>query len=178
MREPGRVARPVGLWLPGQAPDGPVIYRPSDILRVGDELDRDEAPQIAGKSLDLSCEVEPKSQDAVIVAQGGKSAGYSLYLMDGKPVFAVREHGKLYSVVARNAPAKRFKMEARLDADGAMTLTVDSVVAKGKAMGLISSQPQEGMCVGFDDGAPVAEYKGKAKEPFQGKISELKVVAE
>ena len=178
VREPGRVARPTGLWLPGQAPGTPAIYKPSDPLRMGDELDRDEAPQIAGKPLVISCEVEPKSQNAVVVAQGGKAVGYALYLNEGKPVFAVREHGQLFSVASTNAPVKKFKIEARLEAGGGMSLMVDGVTARGKAAGLIPSQPQEGLCVGFDDGAPVAEYKGKGTDPFQGKISELKVVAE
>ncbi len=178
VREPGHVVHPVGLWLPGQAPGEPAPYKPSDTLRVGDELDRDEAPQIAGKSLAIHCEVEPKSRNAVIVAQGGKAVGYSLYLKDGNPVFAVRERGQLFSVAAANAPAGKLRIEARLAADGAMILTVNGVTAKGKADGTIPSQPQEGMCVGFDDGAPVAEYKGKATDPFQGKISELKVVTE
>ncbi len=178
VREPGHASRPIGLWLPGQAPREQTVYKPSDALRVGDELDRDVAPQIAGKALIISCEVEPKSQNAVIVAQGGKAVGYSLYLRDGNPVFAVRERGKLFSVAATNAPAKKFRIEARLETNGAMTLTVDGVTATGKAASLIPSQPQEGMCVGFDDGAPVAEYKGNASDLFQGRISELKVIAE
>jgi arylsulfatase A len=178
VREPGRVARPIGLWLRGQEPDGPVIYNPSDALHIGDELDRDEAPQIAGKSLVVSCEVEPKSQTAVIVAQGGKAVGYSLYLLDGRPVFAVRERGKLFSVTASEMPAKTFEIEARLEGGGGMLLTVNGITTKGTAAGLIPSQPEEGMCVGFDDGAPVADYKGKANEPFQGRITGLKVVTE
>ena len=178
VREPGRVARPVGLWLPGQAPDVSAIYKPSDTLRVGDKLDQDEAPQIAGKSFVISCEVEPKSSNAVIVAQGGKVAGYSLYLSKGNPVFSLRERGELFSVAATNTPGKKFRIEARLETNGAMTLTVDGVVAKGNAAGLIPNQPQESLCVGFDDGAPVANYKGKATDAFQGRILELKVITE
>lgn len=178
VREPGRVSQPVGLWLSGEAPGARENYKPSDTLRIGDELDREVAPQIAGKSFVIRCEVEAKSHDAVIVAQGGKAVGYSLYLSDGRPVFAVRERGKLFSVTATNTPAGSCKIEARLETDGTMKLTVDGITAIGKAAGLITSQPQEGLCVGFDDGAPVAEYKGSATEPFQGRISGLKVICE
>jgi arylsulfatase A len=176
IREPGHVAKPTGLWLPGVKPPEETPYQPSDLLHVGDEIEADEAPQIVGKSLRITCKVKPKSQNAVIVAQGGKTVGYSLYLTDGIPSFAVRENGKLYSVAATTAPGKSYSIEAQLQDDGTMTLSIDSQLAvTGKAAGLFSKQPQEAMCVGFDNGAPVAKYKGKATDPFQGSIQGLKV---
>jgi hypothetical protein len=176
VREPGRIEHPTGLWLPGQMPPQSSAYDPSNPLRIGDQLGRDESPQIAKKPFTITCEVEPKSANAVIVAQGGKKVGYSLFLSDGIPVFAVREHNEIYTVTATNAPAATYQIEARLETDGVMTLTVNGVATHGKADGLITSQPSENLCVGFDDGAPVAEYKGSATDPFQGKISGLKVV--
>jgi len=177
VREPGHVANPTGLWLSGYKPPVPAPYQPSDLLHVGDEIDSDEAPQIAGKSLRITCEVEPQSRNAVIVAQGGKSVGYSLYLTDGIPTFAVRENGELYSVAAAAAPGKSYSIEAQLQGDGTMTLSIDNqLVAKGNAAGLVPKQPKEAMCVGFDSGAPVAKYKQKGTDPFQGNITGLKVV--
>jgi hypothetical protein len=179
VREPGHIAAPTGLWLPGHQPPPVVAYQPGDLLHVGDEIDGDEAPQIAGKTLRITCEVKPKSKNAVIVAQGGKNIGYSLYLTDGIPTFGVREGGKLFTIAALAAPKKAYTLEAQLQADGKMMLAINGKsAALGKAPGLFSRQPSEGMDVGFDDGAPVAKYKGNVKDPFQGKLSKLKIVAE
>ena len=182
VRPPGRVAKPVGLWLPGQAPSEAELAAHYDIerldqLAIGDTLASGEAPQIAGKALLISAQVEPKSVSGVIVAQGGSQIGYALHLREGKLVFTVREHSQLISIMAAETPPARFRLEARLTRDGAMTLAVDGeTVASGKASGLITAQPQEDFCVGFDNGRPVGDYDGKPH--FRGAISELKVVAE
>jgi arylsulfatase A len=182
VRAPGRVAKPVGLWRPGQAPAADELAAHYDIARldqlgIGDTLGSTEAPQIAGKALLISVDVEPKSASGVIVAQGGSECGYALHLREGKPVFTVREHGRPVSITAAQVPQGRFRLEARLARGGAMTLSVDGkTVASGKAPGLLRMQPQEDLCVGFDNGRPVGDYDGKPH--FQGAISHLKVEAE
>jgi len=177
VREPGRVEHPKGLWMRGQEPPEPTPYQPTDVLHVGDEIESGEAPQIAGKALRIVCEVKPKSGNAVIVAQGGKRDGYVLYIVDGAPAFAVRKNGKLFSVKAAEAPGQEYKLDARLQADGTMTLAVNNKIsANGSAGGVVAEQPKEAMCVGFDSGAPVANYKQKATEPFQGELKGLSVM--
>jgi arylsulfatase A-like enzyme len=44
-----------------------------DQLKIGDTLDADSAPQVAGQPLTITCQVEPKSADGVIVAHGGSA---------------------------------------------------------------------------------------------------------
>jgi arylsulfatase A-like enzyme len=182
VRPPGRVTNPVGLWLPGQAPSETELAAHYDLARldelgIGDTLASGEAPQIAGKALVISVQVEPKSPSGVIVAQGGSASGYALHLHDGKPVFTVREHGQPTSITTREIPPARFRLQARLARDGSMTLIVDGkTVAKGKTNGLITAQPHEDFCVGFDNGRPVGDYDGKPH--FLGAISDLKVSAE
>jgi hypothetical protein len=177
VREPGRVGQPVGLWLPGHQPSPVTMYQPSDSLHLGDELAMDEAPQIAGKTLRITCRVKPKSTNAVIVAQGGKRGGYSLYLTNGSPVFAVREGNKLFTVAADSKPTKSYNIDAQLLSDGTMKLAIDKQPAvTAKAGGLIKRQPTESLCVGFDDGAPVADYGFKPNDPFQGGLSGLKII--
>ena len=151
-------------------------YQPSDVLHVGDEIEPDLAPQIAGKSIRITCAVKPESKNSIIVAQGGRVAGYSLYLIDGRPHFSVREARKIYTVAAGADPGPSYRLEARLQTDGPMTLSVNNRdLVTGKCAGLLAKQPEESMCVGFDSGAPVAKYKGNASDPFQGDLSELKV---
>ncbi len=182
VRPPGRVTHPVGLWLPGQEPSAELLgahydSRPINKLDIGNVLESNEAPQVAGKSLRISVEVEPSTRDGVIVAQGGSGFGYALSLREGRPVFTVREDGLPVSIVASNTPSGRFRLEAHLARDGALTLVVDGKpLAAGKAPGLISRQPQEDFCVGHDNGAVVGDYDGE--KLFAGSISQLEVVTE
>jgi arylsulfatase A-like enzyme len=182
VRPPGRVAQPVGLWLPGQAPTAEDLAAHYDLqaldkLGIGETLNQQEAPQIGGKALTISADVQAESPEGVIVAQGGSSHGYALHLHDGKPVFTVRVAGEVFSISAPEKPAGRFHVEARLGRDGALSLTVGGQpVAKGKASGVIPAQPHEDFCAGFDNGRPVGDYDGKAR--FRGTIENLKVVTE
>jgi arylsulfatase A len=176
VREPGRVSHPKGLWLAGQMPPEETPYHPSDVLHVGDEIEPGLAPQIAGKTVRITCAVKPASKNAIIVAQGGRISGYALYLTDGIPRFAVRKAGKIYTVTAAADPGPSYRLDARLQTDGTMTLSVNAQdPARGKCAGLLAKQPEDSMFVGFDSGAPVAKYKGNASDPFQGDLSELKV---
>ncbi|HEV2392986.1 MAG TPA: sulfatase-like hydrolase/transferase [Verrucomicrobiae bacterium] len=182
VRPPGRVAHPVGLWLPGQAPTPDELAAHYDLselskLEIGDTLGPDEAPQIGGKPLTISAEVQPESSEGVIVAQGGSLIGYALHLHGGKPVLTVRIAGEVTSIAAPEKPAGRFRVQARLERGGVLSLAVnDKTVAAGKAPGVIPAQPHEDFCVGFDNGRPVGDYDGKLH--FLGSISELKVATE
>jgi arylsulfatase A-like enzyme len=182
VRPPGRVSKPMGLWLPGQAPSDDELAAHYDLARldqldIGETLASDEAPQIAGKALTISANVTPESSSGVIVAQGGGACGYALHLREGQLVFTVREHGQTVSVSTKELAGGPFEFEARLAKDGAMTLvTGGKVAATGKGPGSIPVQPKEDFCVGFDNGRPVGEYDGQPL--FRGSISQLKVVAE
>jgi len=182
VRPPGRVAQPIGLWLPGQAPSDDVLAAHYDLARldqldIGETLSSDEAPQIAGKALTISGNVSPEFPSGVIVAQGGSACGYAVDLRKGQLVFTVREHSREVSVSTKELPNGSFQFEARLAHDGSMTLsTGGKVTATGKASGLIPTQPNEDFCVGFDNGRTVGEYDGQSM--FRGSISQLKVIAE
>lgn len=133
-------------------------------------------PQIVGKALSIRCDVAPQSssQDGVIVAQGGNQRGYALYLNRGKPVFAVRQAGKLFTVLAPAAPRGRFSLEARLEKDGAMTLAVNgTIVARGQAPGVFMAQPQDELSVGQDTLSAVGDYT--APNALQGQVENVKV---
>ena len=60
VREPGRVAKPVGLRLPGQAPAfGDGTAPALDTLQLGDTLSGEDAPDIAGKPLTITDPAKP-----------------------------------------------------------------------------------------------------------------------
>ncbi len=148
-----------------------------DALKLGDTLAPDAAPQVANKAISISCEVESKSPNGVIVAHGGVAVGYAVHLKDGHVVFTVHAGKEATSVTSSETPTGRFTLEAKLAADRTMTLALNGKpVATGKANGLITHQPQENFCVGHDDAKPVTVYGGNAT--FQGTIANLKISLE
>ncbi len=179
VREPGRVQANPGLWLPGAQPAGPAPSKSVDVsaLKAGDTLPAEKAPQVGGRAFAILCEVDPKGASGPLVAHGGASVGYALHLAAGKPAFTVRQKAKVVTVTASEAPAGAFRVEARLAADGAMTVSVNGrVVAKGRAPGPIPNQPVEDFCVGCDTRIPVVDYGTAGR--FRGEIRNLSVTAE
>jgi arylsulfatase A-like enzyme len=159
-----------------QAKDGKTASL--DALKSGDSIASANAPQVGGKPFTITCSVETKQRDAIIVAHGGLSAGYALHLKDGRVVFAVRT-GAGASFAEITAPTEfsgKDVITATLAADATMTLKVgEHPAVTGKAGKLIGRQPQEDFCLGHDNGNPVAAYAGKGT--FQGNITNLKVTA-
>lgn len=141
--------------------------------KAGDVLGAQDAPRIAGRPLVISAQIEPTSTNGVIVSQGGSGNGYAFYLQEGKLAFAVRITRNLTTVTAsKPLGSGRFKVEARLAADGRITLTVDGKqVAEGRAPGLIETQPARGFRVGSDATPPVGDYT--SPNTFSGKIENV-----
>ena len=146
-----------------------------DTLKLGETLDSSNAPQVAGTPFTLSCTVETKQRDTIVLAHGGLSAGYVVHIKGGRVAFLVRTGGDSFTEIT--VPTEftgSAQITASLAADSTMTLQVgDQPAVTGKGAKLLARQPQEDFCLGHDNGKPVADYTGK--EPFQGVISNLKV---
>jgi arylsulfatase A-like enzyme len=133
-----------------------------------------DTPQIVGKALTITCDVTPQSRDGVILAHGGDQRGYALHLQEGKPIFSVRQNGKLYVIAAPSAPQGKFSLEAHLETDGTMTLAVEGiVVARGKAPSVFTVQPLDAFSIGEDVQSAVGDYM--APNPLKAKIENVKV---
>jgi hypothetical protein len=133
------------------------------------------SPKIVKKELTITCAVTPLSKNGVVLAQGGSVRGYVVYLKGGKPIFSVRQNGKIYNAAAKVSPKGRFLVEAKLAKDGKMSLAINGkVTATGKAPGLFAIQPKDELSTGKDTMSAVGEYK--APNPLQGKIENVKVV--
>ena len=133
-------------------------------------------PQIANRALRISCDVQPEARDGVILAQGGRQNGYALHLDDGRPVFSVRIAGEIFIIKTTEAPSGRFSLVATLARDGAMQLTVNGrEVARGKASGLIPTQPQDELSIGEDARTAVGNYT--APHAFKGKVENVRVTS-
>lgn len=132
-------------------------------------------PEIANKALTISCDVTSAAPDGVILAQGGRQDGYSLWLRDGKLVFTVRVDEKPVSIETK-APTGHFTVTAKLNRDATMDLAVNGkVAANGRAAGLIPVEPKDALSIGEDARSAVGEYS--SPNSLDGKIENVRVVA-
>jgi spore germination protein YaaH len=141
---------------------------------MDDHLRRAQAPDIAGRAFTITATFDAKAPQGVIVAQGGTSRGYTLFLQDGKLTFLVRTADQTTSVATREPVTGAHTAVATFDKSGALSLTLDSQPAlSAKAPGLIEVTPVDGLDVGSDTGGTVGPYSGENK--FQGPIDSVKI---
>jgi arylsulfatase A-like enzyme len=165
------------MWKPqyGTADVPPAKFKPVFDLHAGDDLSRDEAPQIVGRSIHIEADITKGAADGVVLAHGGSAEGYALYVKGGRAAFAVRRRGELTVITAKNVlPPAPLHLAADLAKDGALTLSVNKVpVATGKAGGTLTKMPVDGLQVGRDAGGVVGDYKSPF--PFGGEIGGVTV---
>lgn len=138
------------------------------------QTNEETSPPIAGRPIQVTCDVAPQSTDGVILAQGGNQYGYALHLTEGKLVFTVRIQKEVTAITADRTPHGPFHLSAQLLPDGRMLLAVDGKqVAQGKAPGLIPVQPMDGLSIAQDTESAVGNYN--APFPLQGKVENVKI---
>ena len=144
--------------------------------KVGDVYSTGSAPRIAGKEFLIDATVQGNSSQGIIVAHGGSAAGYSLYIKEGRAVFAVRySSARLDRIAASLSDAGMHHIRAVGNKAGVLRLTIDDTEPMTQeASGLLSTHPQEDLCIGHDDRNPVDVES--PRKPFTGKIVGLKVV--
>lgn len=181
-RRAGSVENPVMLY-PAEnprreaKPASPAKPVPLDTLQVGDSLPSSHAPQVAGKSLTIKCDVDPDPTGGVIVSHGGSVMGYTLYLQDNRAVFAVRHGKQVTRITSAELPAGRLSVQAQLAANATLLLAVNGqAVEPVKAPGLLAGQPMEEFNVGFDAQNTVDQYDGSKR--FQGTIRGLAITTQ
>jgi arylsulfatase len=141
-------------------------------LKNGDALDRQESPAIAGHSFSITAKFDAQKANGVIVAQGGLAQGYSLFLQDGKLVFALRRNNQLFKASTTQSVVGGHNVVAKLTPDGTMTINLDGVLAAtAKAPGPLTIMPTDGLNVGSDTGGLVANYG--ANNQFSGTIENV-----
>ncbi|MCD6350626.1 MAG: DUF4976 domain-containing protein, partial [Armatimonadetes bacterium] len=127
------------------------------------------------KPFTVSAVVKPEKPDGVIVARGGQSHGFALYLQEGKPAFALRSSGEMFLVAAPDQlPEGWVELTAMLTHDLRMVLYVNGKkVAEGKADWLIVADPNEGLDIGADRDTRVGPYE--KDNGFVGLIDEVRI---
>ncbi len=142
-------------------------------LKGGDELPREQAPNVRGKGFALTLEITAPGEEGVLVAQGGSAEGYALYVQAGKPVFAMRHGGKLTQLAAPDRlPAGPVRLILSLNSDGTVSLrSGDRELVSGKVPGPLGRMPVDGLQVGRDTTGAVGPYT--APFPFTGRIGRV-----
>ncbi len=169
---------PLGAWRgrnPGTGAANNVSQKVRFELKGGDRLARAQAPPIAGRSFSVTAKFETLSaRDGVIVAQGGSSLGYALFLADGKLSFIVRSLAGVARAEISEPISGAHTAVARLDAVGALTLTLDGKPAASvRVNGPIAAMPADGLDVGSDEGGAVGPYETPNK--FSGAIESVTI---
>ena len=111
--------------------------------------------------------------DGVVLAQGGESNGYCLYLEGGKPRFVVAGGGELTrAAVDQPVTGKWVTVRAKID-EKTVTLEVEGEPPAGEPLKQpIRRQPNEGLQVDADLGSQVT---GEQRPKFSGLIESLRV---
>ena len=127
------------------------------------------------KPLTVGATCTPASLDGVLLAAGGASEGFSLYLKSGVPRFAIRSGDQLFQVAAPDAlkPNQTATIVGMLSPDSKLRLYVDGKLV-GTAEGMpITRKPFDGLSLGQDSGSLVGDYDKPLK--FQGDLSDIRI---
>ncbi len=131
-----------------------------------------EPLQVKGRAFSITATVRSPKPSGVAISHGGVQFGYALHFQEGKPVFSIRDAGKLTELVAEKPIKGKATVSATLNAE-TMSISVDGrVVARRKSPGLMTGQPAIGMYLGQDFKDAVGSYKVPHK--FNGRILDHK----
>jgi arylsulfatase A-like enzyme len=155
--------------------------------RVG-RLTEEAAPNVKNRSHVITAEVDvPDGVHGVVVAQGGRFGGWSLYCVDGVPAYAYNFAGRDLVVVrgASPIPAGRHELVMTFAYEGGppgsggyVTLAVDgATVGSGRIAATTAYyfSFDETFNVGVDRGTPVTDDYQPVHNRFGGEIRRVRV---
>ena len=127
------------------------------------------------KPLTVGAWCKPAASDGVVVAQGGESLGYSLYVQGGVPFFAVRSEGQLKTARGRRISATEWThIAAIVDVDGRAQIYVNGAASgKPKKTGFVASRPADGLSIGADAGSLVSGQD--TVQPWSGLLEDVRL---
>ena len=132
-----------------------------------------KVPYIADRGIDLTVPFSYNGKDGVLVAQGGASEGYSLWIKDGVPRWTVKRTDEGTTVVGtEKLSTGKHTLNVVQDKKGKAVIKLNGKeIAKGPVGGAFKVQPHDTLSVGADSGSPVTEYGKANKYPDEvGKV--------
>ena len=119
----------------------------------------------------IDVEIIPDAPNGVIFSQGGVTHGYSLYLIDGRPGFAVRLGGTTYSIAGNDRIEGNTTLSGTILANRQLVLYVNGeIVAQREIPSLIQNMPGDPPIIGHDLGGTVLD---RALPAFRGTIKRI-----
>ena len=139
------------------------------------EVAKSKSLNPANRAWTIEAVVKADQPDGVIVARGGRTHGYALWLKGGRPIFTVNVGGKLTSAEGKEVVSGWTTLSALITADQHAELRVNGTVAARVALpGFIPVDPSNGMEVGADRGSPVID---PVPPEFTGLIESLRILS-
>lgn len=129
----------------------------------------------AYKPMTLGGWCKPGADDGVLIAQGGESMGYSLYLEGSVPFFAVRSEGVLKKVRGKKILQNEWThVAAVLDVDGKAQIYTDGLASgRGRKTGFVAARPADGLSIGADSGSFV--LGGDSEMAWSGLLEDVRL---
>ena len=111
---------------------------------------------------------KPSGRNGVLAAMGGSSDGFSLYMQDGVPQFAVRVQGELRRVSAPEpVPVGQWvHLIGGIDDKGRLLLVLNGWPVAKTNGNLMTRLPSESFGVGQDEGSAVGNYETPMRLSF------------
>ena len=130
------------------------------------------APKIAhGRGLQINGTINAKSGDGVILAHGDQDNGYSLYLKEGKLMFATVVRGNRNIIESKEPLNKSAEVEAKWNANGEVFFKVNNQLVGRTTTAIMVKEPSDTIQVGADTGKPIGDYN--VPNRFKGEILKL-----
>jgi arylsulfatase A-like enzyme len=140
-------------------------------------------------SITAEVTVSPKNASGVIICQGGRFGGWTLYLKNGRPIYTYNWVGLKRYAIASKQPLPpgnttiryEFAYDGGMGAGGIGTIFVnDREVAKGRIdhTNAMAFSADEGADVGEDLETPVTEDYKEGDNKFAGKINQVTITVQ
>jgi arylsulfatase A-like enzyme len=138
------------------------------------EIPRAENLDPRDTPLTIEATIHSDQTDGVIVACGGGSFGYCLYLDNGRPTFTYRCSPDTTTIAGPQSVEGRWTtVTARVTADRRLTLSVDGrQIAEQSIAAYIAKTPNDGMDIGADQHSSVLKPPAPA---FKGLIERVRI---
>ena len=128
-------------------------------LKTGDTFTQETSPALANRPFTVTAQIEKLPAQGVIVAQGGSSSGWSLYLKDKQLHFTIRRGGKPITTSAPLPANASGRFEARVTRKGIILRADNKRLTMTEGNALLSSHPLDSLEVGQDNGGIVGDYQ-------------------
>lgn len=143
-------------------------------LDANTNLTKELSPMIGKKPFEVEVHIEEQGE-GILVAQGGDTHGWALFIRDNVLHFTLSLGGKIETIKAdKELTEKEGKIIATLNPNGIVELFAGTrKLGSGKVSSLVKEMPIDGLQVGRDEGGTVGDYKDAFD--FDGRIKKVRL---